>query len=49
MRDAETGVKDFNTKMALGGQAVTSLADAGMEAAGAMYKVKKVQLHSTAV
>jgi hypothetical protein len=41
MRDAETGVKDFNTKMALGGKAVSSLADAGMAAAGAMYEGKK--------
>jgi hypothetical protein len=41
MRDAETGVKDFNTKMALGGKAVTALADAGMAAASAMYKGEK--------
>jgi hypothetical protein len=41
MRDAETGVKDFNTKMALGSKAVSSLADAGMAAASAMYKGEK--------
>jgi hypothetical protein len=41
MRDAETGVKDFNTKMALGGKAVSALADAGMAAASAMYDGKK--------
>ena len=41
MRDAKTGVKDFNTKMALGGKAVTALADAGMAAASAMYKGEK--------
>jgi hypothetical protein len=41
MKDAETGVKDFNTKMALGGKAVSALADAGMAAASAMYKGEK--------
>jgi hypothetical protein len=41
MEAAEKATKDFEAKMALGGQAVTSLAKAGMEAAGAMYEGKK--------
>jgi hypothetical protein len=38
---AEQATKDFNTKMALGGKAVSALADAGMAAASAMYKGEK--------
>jgi hypothetical protein len=41
MEAAEKATKTLNTKMALGGKAVTALADAGMAAASAMYDGKK--------
>jgi hypothetical protein len=41
MEAAEKATKDFETKMALGGKAVSALADAGMAAASAMYDGKK--------
>jgi hypothetical protein len=41
LKRLEQAQADYNKKLALGGQAVTSLAKAGMEAAGAMYEGKK--------
>jgi hypothetical protein len=41
MEASEKAAKDFEAKMALGGKAVTALADAGMAAASAMYDGKK--------
>jgi len=41
MKASEKAAKDFETKMALGGKAVSALADAGMAAASAMYQGEK--------
>ena len=41
MNASEKAAKDFEAKMALGGKAVSALADAGMAAASAMYEGKK--------
>ena len=40
-KELEKAAKDLETKMALGSKAVSSLADAGLAAAGAMYEGKK--------
>jgi len=41
LKELEKAAKDFEAKMALGSKAVSSLADAGLAAAGAMYEGKK--------